>query len=268
MLELRRTVRLVINPGFAAGQPGRNGYGGKPAMTGLGRYYEFEACCTGEADTRTGYLINIKDIDRAVRETIEPPLVEACRSAPESDPVTLLPGYAERLAAALDPVRLRSLAWRLTPSYGLEVQMPTETNTKPAVLMRQRFDFAAAHRLHAPHLSDEENRATFGRCNNPSGHGHNYQVEPCVAIEPGAGFTLADLERITDDTVIDPFDHTHLNEDTEAFRTGSGLNPSVENIARVFFERLGPAIAAAGAGIALRSVTVWETDRTSCTYPG
>ena len=36
---------------------------------------------------------------------------------------------------------------------------------------------SASHRLHSDALSEEENRATFGKCNNPHGHGHNYIVE-------------------------------------------------------------------------------------------
>ncbi|MEM7622655.1 MAG: 6-carboxytetrahydropterin synthase, partial [Planctomycetota bacterium] len=98
-----------------------------------------------------------------------------------------------------------------------------------------------------------------------SGHGHNYQVEPAVRITPGAAFDLATLERLTGEAVIDPFDHTHLNEDTPDFNTQSGVNPSVENIAKVFFDRLAPKLTAAGAELA--TITVWETDRTSATYP-
>src|SRR6185503_7401925 len=49
------------------------------------------------------------------------------------------------------------------------------------VELSQCFEFSAAHRLHVPALSDEENRRTFGKCNNPRGHGHNYQVEVTVA---------------------------------------------------------------------------------------
>jgi hypothetical protein len=61
---------------------------------------------------------------------------------------------------------------------------PAAYSRRPAaVIIRQKFDFAAAHRLHTPSLSEEENRRIFGKCNNPSGHGHNYQVEPAVEVE-------------------------------------------------------------------------------------
>jgi 6-pyruvoyltetrahydropterin/6-carboxytetrahydropterin synthase len=175
-------------------------------------------------------------------------------------------------ASALpSPVTVASLTWRLTPTYSITL----ERTNMVSILLRQRFDFAAAHRLHVPSLSDEQNRAIFGRCNNPAGHGHNYGVQPTVRValsdDPMAApaFDLAALERVTDATLIQPFDHTHLNEDTAEFATGLGLNPSVEHIARVFYERLKPAIAAASAGQAeLVDITVWETERTSACYAG
>lgn len=145
--------------------------------------------------------------------------------------------------------------------------------TPTVALLRQQFDFAAAHRLHVPTLSDEENRRIFGKCNNLRGHGHNYRVEPCVEVSVQQGgppaISLAEFERLTVEHIIARFDHTHLNDDTAEFNTArGGMNPSVENIARVCFERLAPAIRAAAPGAKLRYVTVWETDKTSSTYPG
>ena len=143
-------------------------------------------------------------------------------------------------------------------------------------LMRQKFDIAAAHRLHVPSLSDEENRALFGKCNNPRGHGHNYQFEPVIELPISDGvpaLTLAQLERLAQLAIVDRFDHTHLNLDTPDFAADSGVNPSVENIARVFFDHLRRAIEGHAAALPpdrrprLRSMTVWETDRTSATYP-
>ncbi len=273
MVELRRCVRLVINPPGAGGDAGApdfsgvNGFGGTPAARGLARYYEFEVTCRGEADAATGYLINIKDVDQAVRATVGPRVFEACRDEPWVEASALLPGLAASLAGAL-PVALVGLRWRVTPTYSVEVEMDGGRERGGVVVLRQRFDFAAAHRLHDPAQSDEANRALFGKCNNPSGHGHNYQVEPAVEVpSEGGGFTLADLERLTEAAVIEPFDHTHLNKDTADFGPG-GVNPSVEHMARVFFERLAGAMAAdeAGRGARLRSVCVWETDRTSATY--
>ncbi len=265
-VRLSRTVRCTFNPGEPPSAEGVNGYAGKPAMRGLGRFYVFDVLCIGEPDPLTGYLINIKDVDRATRASVVPLVAQAIDRDPASDPAALMPACVRGLGEAL-PCELESLRWWLTPTYCLEMHR-ADTNT---VSIRQRFDFAAAHRLHVTSLSEDENRATFGKCNNPSGHGHNYQVEPVVEVTldgPGPHFSLANLERLTDQYVIERFDHTHLNEDTEEFGGPEGQNPSVEHIAGVCYRLLAPAIEAASHGTArLRSMTVWETDRTSCTYP-
>jgi len=268
MVRLRRTVRFAVNaPEFRAGPGGANGYGGKPPMRGLGRQFEIDVACEGEPDPATGYLVNIKTIDEAVRRAVVPAIERACDDRPGEDPVRLIGEFGLPLAEALAPVDLRALRWKLTPTYSVEQIMANETGATPRVLLRQRFDFAAAHRLHVPTLSDEENRRVFGKCNNPSGHGHNYQVEPCVAITPGGGFGVEQLEAVVDEVLIEPFDHTHLNEDTTDFSADGGVNPTVENIAKVFYERLAPAVSGASDGAELVSLTVWETDRTCCTYP-
>lgn len=232
-------------------------------MRGLGRYYEFEAVCTGVPDPRTGYLVNIKDVDRAVRTSAVPMVERACAEEPDAEPATLMTGLFGSCAAALR-VPLKALKWNLTPTYSVEMHAASPSR----VVMRQRFDLAAAHRLHVPDLGDAENRAVFGRCNNPSGHGHNYRVEPAVSFDPAGPrpFTVADLERATAEAVIEPFDHTHLNKDTAPFAEVGGLNPSVENIAKVFYERLDAALRARRPDVSLVSMTVWETDRTSCSY--
>ena len=173
------------------------------------------------------------------------------------------------------PVQLIGLRWRLTPTYAVSGAMQGDTgmgsngSTGLVTVLRQRFDFAASHRLHVEGMSDEENRAVFGKCNNAAGHGHNYVVEPAVAVDPEGGFGLAALERVVGEVVIDRFDHTNLNVDTAEFNPATGgVIPSVENIARVCFELLGPAVKDASGGSAtVRGVTVWETDRTCCTYP-
>lgn len=44
--------------------------------------------------------------------------------------------------------------------------------------------FSAAHRLHSPFLSVPENAKIYGKCNNPSSHGHNYTLEVTLRGEP------------------------------------------------------------------------------------
>ncbi len=263
MHQLARTLRLCINPIEPKLGESTNGFAGAPVMRGLGRWYVFTMRCRGTPNPRTGYLVDIKTLDRAGRDAILPILGPLCRDAPESEPMLVVGD----LFAAVDerlPIDLEELRWELTPHYSVT----RERAAVSSVILRQQFDLSAAHRLHVPDLSDDENRRAFGKCNNPNGHGHNYRVEPAVevGVEERPSLTLAQLERLVDDTIVTPYDHTHLNLDTEAFGA-SGVNPSVEHIARVFFEVLAPAIDAASSGGArLRGITVWETDRTSATY--
>lgn len=136
----------------------------------------------------------------------------------------------------------------------------------PRVILRETFEFAASHRLHLSHRSDGENRALFGKCNNPNGHGHNYRIAVSVEVpaeqsaDARPGF--AELERIVESEIMARFDHKHLNLDCPEFAM---TNPSVENIARISFEVLSEPFAAAGGR--LRDVEVWETEKTSCRYP-
>ncbi len=254
---LTRTVRFLADP-HAARVHGTNGFGGKPAWRDMPRYFEIDVRCVGEPDARTGYLINIKQIDEAVHRAVVPVVADALRGGPGAGPVPLVPAL---LGAARSVVPgVRSIAWRLTPALVLECDMESDT-----VLVRQRFEFSAAHRLHVPSLSDDENRTLFGKCNNPAGHGHNYRVEPAIAVDPARPLPFDAIERLVHEQIIEPFDHKHLNEQTAEFAGEGGLNPSVENIAMVCYRRLEGPVREAGA--ALRSVTVWETDRTSSTYP-
>lgn len=133
------------------------------------------------------------------------------------------------------------------------------------VELTQCFEFSASHRLHVASLSEDENRRVFGKCNNPSGHGHNYRVEITVAGEAsgptGRVVELPMFEETVRREVIDRFDHKHLNTDTAEF---AALNPSVENIARVIWELLRDKFAP----VRLKRIRVWETAKTYAEFAG
>ena len=167
------------------------------------------------------------------------------------------------IATALAPCAVAHVTLRQSPTYKLTMEQGDMTS----VLLSQRFEFSASHRLHAPTLSDEENRQIFGKCNNPNGHGHNYWFEPVVRAPLVAGapaLTLAQLERLTMRVVVERFDHKHLNFDCEEFQA---LNPTVERLAQVCFDLLAPEIAREGPSAVLVRVRVWETEKTFCEYP-
>jgi 6-pyruvoyltetrahydropterin/6-carboxytetrahydropterin synthase len=265
MVALTRTVRFAINPDGTT--VGTSGFGGIPAMQGLARFYQFSVQCKGEPDPITGYLVDIRQVDRAVRSAVVPIIAEAVALEPTLDPAALMQSLAAAMKETAVGPLLESITWHLSPYYLIEMNL---SDTDRAII-RISVDLAAAHRLHVDELSAEQNRAIFGRCNNPNGHGHNYRVETAVAVTPGdehPPLGAAQIEQIIDRAIIQRFDHKHLNLDTEEFAPGSGCIPSVENMARVFFGLLESEIADAHKGATLASVTIWETDRTCGTYPG
>lgn len=83
------------------------------------------------------------------------------------------------------------------------------------VHLSRRYHFSESHRLHVDALSPEENRATFGKCNNPFGHGHNYVVEVTLAgpVDAATGMVtnLSDLDSFAQREMLSLFDHANLN---------------------------------------------------------
>lgn len=244
-------------------RPRRNNHSAWPAPRGLDRYYELTVACRGTADPQTGYFMNIKRIDQAVRTAALPALQRRIQS--ESAAATAPLGDVLReLLTALDPELDRSVAWielALTPRIRLALRAHDMDHT----LIRQQYEFSAAHRLHAAGLSDDENRAVFGKCNNPAGHGHNYKLEVAIRspIDPqGRPLDIDALDAAVDDLAIERLDHKHLNQDVAEF---AKLNPSVEHIARVIWGWLHGRMP---GGAHLEEVRVWETGKTSCAYRG
>jgi 6-pyruvoyltetrahydropterin/6-carboxytetrahydropterin synthase len=103
----------------------------------------------------------------------------------------------------------------------------------------RRYHFSASHRLHSAHLTEEENRRVFGKCNNPFGHGHNYVLEVSVSgkvnHETGMIANLADLDGFVECAVLQAFDHKSLNEEVDAFQEKV---PTTENLCIEIYDRL------------------------------
>jgi 6-pyruvoyltetrahydropterin/6-carboxytetrahydropterin synthase len=98
--------------------------------------------------------------------------------------------------------------------------------------------FSASHRLHSDAMSEAENVATYGKCNNPYGHGHNYALEVTVsgAVDEGTGMVcnLTDLDEFVRDEILERFDHQNLNTLTEFAATV----PTTENLCMVIYDIL------------------------------
>jgi 6-pyruvoyltetrahydropterin/6-carboxytetrahydropterin synthase len=135
----------------------------------------------------------------------------------------------------------------------------------PKITVTRRLKFNAAHRVHNPSLSKEQNDALFGKCNNPNWHGHNYTLDVSVIgeINPVTGYVidLSQLKAIVEREVVDFVDHRNLNLDVPFM---DGVIPTSENIILAFWRILEPAIRPA----VLTRLVLWETDNNYVEYDG
>ena len=107
--------------------------------------------------------------------------------------------------------------------------------------LSRRYRFSASHRLHSDHMSEAENRATYGKCNNPHGHGHNYVLEIMLGgqvDENGMVCNLADLDECVHRQVVTKFDLENLNMREEF----ADSVPTTENLCTVIFDLLNQDI--------------------------
>jgi 6-pyruvoyltetrahydropterin/6-carboxytetrahydropterin synthase len=130
--------------------------------------------------------------------------------------------------------------------------------------LTRRYMFSASHRLHCDGLSDAENQATYGKCNNPFGHGHNYFVEVTVSgqVDPATGMVcnLVDIDNFVRREILDRFDHANLNTLPE-FREQV---PTTEVLSVVIYDILKQSFHAGH----LEKVRIEETMLNSFEYAG
>jgi len=104
--------------------------------------------------------------------------------------------------------------------------------------LTRRYRFSASHRLHNPAMSDAENRSTYGKCNNPHGHGHNYALEVTVSgpVDESTGMVcnLVDLDGFVQQEILARFDLQNLNM-LEEFRQSV---PTTEHLGQTIYEIL------------------------------
>ncbi|MEJ8842625.1 6-carboxytetrahydropterin synthase [Lacibacter sp. H375] len=133
---------------------------------------------------------------------------------------------------------------------------------KVSVFRHEHFN--AAHRLYNPEWTNERNDSVFGKCNNPSFHGHNYELVVKITGVPDkdTGYVM-DLKVLSDlirNEIIERFDHKNLNLDTVEFKN---LNPTAENIAVVIYDLLRPLIDEDKE----LQIRLYETPRNFVEYP-
>src|SRR6516165_374371 len=149
MFRLTREVRFAVNSRADAqlDGPASNSYGGFPSVNGLGAYYTLRVTMAGELDGKSQYLINIKEIDDAVRRRLRD--VESFVRELRGGPAQLLQHLFDQLRESWRD-RLDELTLCLSPFLVLSLRKAEH----PMMRLSQKFEFAASHRLHNPALDE------------------------------------------------------------------------------------------------------------------
>ncbi len=241
-----------------------------------GNNYWLDVTVSGAIDPKTGIIVNIKDIDAIVREHVvqvfDKKLINSAVPEFMDAPVTAetlvlyivsklmstLPSMVELVGIRLEEAPLQWVEWRSRDAPG-----PPKENSMQSTRV---YEFAASHRLHSPHLTEEQNVELFGKCNYIHGHGHNYVLEVTVAgpIDSCTGQVIDGelMDSIVNREVVDRYDHKHFNHDMPEFE---GLIPSSEIITKVIWERLNDKVPAPAR---LDRVLLRETARNIFEYRG
>lgn len=265
MHRLSRQIRFSVNPFLDETETGSNSYASKPSGQGLAIYFALWVELAATVDPDTGFVVNVVEIDKAVRRTSVGVISDFIKERYSqrqnislADIYSLLREIAPAISDKFGDAKLISITLELNPFRKITIEM--ENNMKAS--FSEKFEFAAMHKLWNDSFSEDKNFDIFGKCANPSGHGHNYVIEVTVEKQnPDELFSIGTLEKTVSNEFIDLVDHKNLNVDVDYFST---TIPTVENIAVFAWERLNEKIADAR----LSSVTVWESDRTCCTYSG
>ncbi|MBN1359317.1 MAG: 6-carboxytetrahydropterin synthase [Sedimentisphaerales bacterium] len=262
MPHLGRQIRFSVNPFLPRDTEGFNAYTSKPAGEGVALFLQLDVELIGPVQPQTGFVINVVEIDRAARACAVPVFAEQIRTSWRAgrhidlDAVVRMLSVAwQRLDGQFGAARVDKLALRLNPFRKIAM----DEETPRTVCYGEKFEFAAMHKLWNDDFSEQQNFEVFGKCANPTGHGHNYIVEVTVQVPAdGAGFQAGAFQQTVETQLIDAIDHKNLNADVPEFEK---TIPTIENLAAFAWSRL----AGQFTGGTLHSVTVWESDRTYCT---
>jgi 6-pyruvoyltetrahydropterin/6-carboxytetrahydropterin synthase len=263
MHKLARRVRFSINPFLAEDSTGFNSYCSKPACEGLSVFFELTVELAGAVDSETGFVVNVADIDEAIRQNVVPVFSGHIRRYFREGKHTGLGEIADLLKKSSDKLKgkfAKAKIDKLSLSLNPFRKVAIDFEESRMIYFSEKFDFAATHKLWNEDFTEEQNFKVFGKCANPSGHGHNYVAEVTVKAEPGR-LSICEFEKTVDENLIQLVDHKNLNVDVPYF---TKVQPTVENLAVFAWERLESKFENAQ----LHCVNIQETDKTYCSYYG
>ena len=282
---MSRLVRMTRKVTFSSGhrywfahltpEENRARFGEWASPFSHGHNYVLWLTVEGPVDPLNGMVVNIKRVDDVLKDRVIRPFdgkslndeVEVFADyAPSVE--NILRYVASELRDPTEPMRLNvpeaedgsgqvsvnlvSMRLDETPLFYGEFDFASEKMT-----LTRTYEFAAAHRLHSPLISPEENLRLYGKCNNLMGHGHNYLLEVTVSgpvdATNGMLIDLGTLDQVVEREIVDRYDHKNLNEDIPEF---AGKITSTEVVIQEIFDRLTETLP-----ITLERVRLHETAR-------
>ena len=210
----------------------------------------------GQPDPNTGMLLNVARVSRMVRES----LAEYEYKTPNTA-YSLLRWSLPALRDKFPGFDVTQVMLEMDDRVRVVLPSGEEDMVEVTVI----YELAASHCLRNSRWDAGRNVEEFGKCSNPAGHGHNYKLEVILRGKPDkntgqlTAVGIADL--IVGENILRRFDHKNLNADCPEFRE---LMPTVENMARVFWELLDGKFGDAR----LQRIRVWETANTCADYFG
>ncbi|GIV07247.1 MAG: 6-pyruvoyltetrahydropterin synthase [Fimbriimonadales bacterium] len=191
---------------------------------------------------------------------LEHPAFQAQLPTTENLALYLWRDLRETLGAPVETVSVHE-SETLASTYSGEQTVDSDGTPRPVIAMTRLYTFSAAHRLYNPQLSDEQNRALYGKCSSPHGHGHDYKLEITVKGIPdpitGMVMNITTLDALVNTEVLAHLDHRFLNAETPPF---DQIPPTSENLVAFIVARLQPHLQGAAR---LTQVRLWETPRSA-----
>jgi len=266
MHTLSRQVRFSLDPFADRQTQGFNSYASKPCGDGLSLYLSLWVDLASELNPETGFVVNVSEIDRVVRADVVPLFSDAIGAAFRSGQTPTFISLAALLKkswAVIDDSFPANRLARLRLDVNPYKQITIRTGEANMFIYSEKFEFSAMHQLWNDRFDDKANVELFGKCANPAGHGHNYILEVSVekSADPEDPAWHADFEKDVKENFLDRVDHKNLNVDVAEFKS---LNPTVENLSFLAWQKLENKLKNAK----LYNITVWENDRTYCSYTG
>ncbi len=256
--------RVVFSAGHRYWLPGlspeenRARFGAWASPYSHGHNYVLWAAVSGPVDPENGMVVNIKRVDDQLQERVVARLNGRSLND-EIPPFATTPPTLENIVlwlsgelADLTGGGLKGLRLHETEDFYAEWN-PAMPRT---ITLTRSYEFAAAHRLSSPALTDDENMSLFGKCTWPNFHGHNYVLEVSVSGEPdpatGMICRLEELDETVKTEILDRYDHRNLNMDVPEL---AGQVTTSEVVVQAICDRLAPTLPG------LSRVRLFETPR-------